>query len=66
METFDSQGKIPPVIAVDQGLVSKKVVDKEGPGQRSLPPRRLKTANAQKANALEDNQEEPHHIDIRV
>jgi hypothetical protein len=66
MATFDSQGNIPPVPPVGQNLVSKKITDKEGSGQKSPPPRRLKTGALQNPEAGEENGEDQHHIDIRV
>ena len=67
METFDSQGRILPIGAADQGIVSKKISDKEGQGQGSghQPQRKAAVAKPPEAEHGE-NETEDHVIDIMV
>jgi hypothetical protein len=67
METFDSQGRILPIGAADQGIVSKKVADKNGQGQGPQPQPRKKAAPAQPPEEkAEETLREDHAIDILV
>jgi|UniRef100_A0A7C3UXB9 hypothetical protein len=67
MEAFDSQGKIPPIGAADQGIVSKKIADQEGPGQGSRRPLPRKAATPQPAEEPEEPTVQAEHvIDIVV
>jgi hypothetical protein len=66
METSDSQGRILPVGAADQGIISKKTTDKEGQGQRlRQQPRKVAVAPAPEKDA-EEGKKENHVIDILV
>jgi hypothetical protein len=68
MDTFDSHGTVTPIGATEQGIVSKKVADKEGQGQgqgpRNQPPKKGPPARA--PGEEEDTQSEKHAIDIVV
>ena len=67
METFDSQGRVSPVVAVDQGIVSKKITDKEGQGQGPRQQHQKKVAPVQIPEKDDgDTQTEDHVIDIIV
>ncbi len=67
METFDSQGRILPIGAADQGIVSKKVADKNGQGQGLQAQSRKKAAPAQpQEEEAEATLKEDHAIDIIV
>jgi hypothetical protein len=67
METFDSPGRVSPIGAADQGIVSKKISDKEGQGQGSQPQLQKKSAPAPiPEKDDEDSQTEDHVIDIIV
>ena len=67
METFDSQGRISPIGAADQGIVSKKITDRDGQGQspRSQPPKKVAPVQIPE-NEDENSQPEDHVIDILV
>jgi hypothetical protein len=67
METFDSPGGVLPIGAADQGIVSKKIAEKNGQGQE--PRQHPKKKVAPVAITEEDNEErqtEDHIIDIVV
>jgi hypothetical protein len=67
METFDSSERISPVGAADQGIVSKKIKDKEGQEQGPRQQTQKRVAPVQipeKDN--EESQTEDHVIDIIV
>ena len=67
METFDSPGGILPVGAADQGVVSKKIKDKEGQGQGPRQHLQKKVAPVQiPEKDDEEKQAEDHMIDIIV
>jgi hypothetical protein len=67
METFDSQGRVSPVVAVDQGIVSKKIAEKEGQGQGPRQQQQKKVAPVQIPEKDDgDTQTEDHVIDIIV
>jgi hypothetical protein len=68
METFDSSGRIVPIGATDQGIVSKKVTDKGGQGgQGSRHQLQKKDEPVQiPERDDEDTQTEDHVIDIIV
>ena len=67
METFDSQGRVSPVGSADQGIVSKKIMDKEGQGQGSRQQHQKKVAPVQIPEEDDgDTQREDHVIDIIV
>ena len=66
MDTFDSPGKVSPVGAADQGIVSKKVTDKNGQGEGARHQPRQKPASIQLPEEGEDTQAENHVIDIIV
>ena len=67
METFDSQGRILPIGAADQGIVSKKITDKDGQGQspRYQPQKKVAPVQLPEKND-EESQPEDHVIDILV
>jgi hypothetical protein len=67
METFDSPGRIAPVAAADQGIVSKKITDKEGQGQgpRQHPQKKVAPVPIPEKDD-EERQTEDHVIDIVV
>jgi hypothetical protein len=67
METFDSQGKIMPIGAADQGIVSKKITDKDGQeqGPRYHPQKKVASSQPpEEGDAKADK--ENHVIDIVV
>jgi hypothetical protein len=66
MDTFDSQGKVSPVGAADQGIVSKKITGKDGQGDGTRQQLRQKSASVQVPEETEDTQTEKHVIDIIV
>lgn len=66
METFDSRGKIAPIGAADQGLVSKKITEKEGQGQGARQRPMNKVAPLQPEEVDEHTPTENHVIDILV
>jgi hypothetical protein len=67
METFDSSGRVSPVGAADQGIVSKKITDKEGQGQGLRQQHQKKVEPVQiPEKDDEDPQTEDHVIDIIV
>ncbi len=66
METFDSQGRILPIGAADQGIVSKKVADKNGQGQGLQAQSRKKAAPQPQEEEAEATLKEDHAIDIIV
>ena len=66
METFDSQGRISPIGAADQGIVSKKIADKRGQGQAALSQPRKKMSPAEPEEQDGETQKEDHAIDILV
>jgi hypothetical protein len=67
MDTFDSQGRVSPIGAADQGIVSKKVADKEGQGQGFQPQHQKKVAPVPiPEEDDEGTQTEDHVIDIIV
>ncbi|MGQ9687607.1 MAG: hypothetical protein ACUVXF_02290 [Desulfobaccales bacterium] len=47
MDTFDSQGKVLPIGAADQGILTKKVTDKEGQKQAPQGQQEKKAASPQ-------------------
>jgi hypothetical protein len=67
METFDSQGKIMPIGASDQGIVSKKIKDKDGQGQgpRYQPQRKVASSQPPENDDAKTDKEN-HVIDIVV
>jgi hypothetical protein len=65
METFDSPGGVLPIGAADQGVVSKKVTDKEGQGPRHQPQKKVAPVQTPEKDD-EDTQTEDHVIDIIV
>jgi hypothetical protein len=66
METFDSQG-IMPIGAADQGIVSKKIVDKDGQGQGPSYQPQKKVPSSQPPEEEEAKaHKENHVIDIVV
>jgi hypothetical protein len=67
METFDSPGRILPVGAADQGIVSKKIADKDGQGQgpRQHPHKKVAPVPIP-GKDNEERQTEDHVIDIIV
>lgn len=67
METFDSQGKISPIGAAEQGIVSKKITEKDGQGQRSRhqPPKKVSPLQLPE-EPDEHTPTEDHVIDIIV
>lgn len=67
MESFDAQGKIMPIGAADQGIVSKKIADKDGQGQGSRYQPERKAATSQPAREGEAKADKENHvIDIVV
>ena len=67
METFDSPGRVAPIGSADQGIVSKKISDKDGQGQGSGHLHQKKVAPEQvPENDEEDTPTENHVIDIIV
>lgn len=66
MELFDSQGRVIPISAADEGLVTKKVADQ--PGQRQNPPEARKRKEPPSLDAEEEKPAagEHHLIDIVV
>ena len=67
MDAFDSQGRIAPIGAADQGIVSKKVMDKEGQGQGPRYQPQKKAASVElPENEEKDAEMEDHVIDIIV
>ena len=67
MDAFDSQGRILPVGAADQGIVSKKISDKGGQGQGPKYQPQKKAASVQLPEKEEkDAETEDHVIDIVV
>jgi hypothetical protein len=66
METFDSPGKVLPIGAADQGIVSKKVTDKDGQGQAAQGRLKRKAAPPQLPEEDADPETESHLIDIVV
>jgi hypothetical protein len=67
MDTFDSQGRVSPIAAADQGIVSKKIADKEGQEQGFRQQHQKKVAPVQiPEQDDEDKQTEDHVIDIIV
>jgi len=67
METFDSQGRILPIGAADQGIVSKKITDKEGQGQGPrYQPQKNVASNQLPEKEDGETQTEDHVIDILV
>lgn len=67
METFDSQGKIPPIGATDQGILSKKIADNDAQGKASRQPLRKKVAPPQHSEEPDEPaSKEEHVIDIIV
>jgi hypothetical protein len=67
MENFDSPGGVLPVGAVDQGIVSKKITDKDGQGQGSRQHPHKRVAPVQTSEEKdEERQAEDHVIDIVV
>ena len=67
METFDSPGGILPIGAADQGIVSKKITNKEGQGQgpRYQPPKKVASVQLPERED-EETRMEDHTIDIIV
>ena len=67
MENFDSPGRIAPVAAADQGIVSKKIADKDGQGERppQHPPKKVASVPIPEKDD-EERQAEDHVIDIVV
>jgi hypothetical protein len=65
MDTFDSPGSILPIGSVDQGIVSKKVTDKEGQGPRQQPQKKAAPVQIPEEDD-EESQKEDHVIDIIV
>lgn len=66
MDTFDSKGTVLPIGATEQGIISKKVADKNGQGQGPGQQQRKKTATNPPPEEGEDTQTEKHAIDILV
>jgi hypothetical protein len=67
MDAFDSQGRIAPIGAADQGIVSKKTTDKDGQGQGSKYYPQKKAASVPlPENEEKDAETEDHAIDIIV
>jgi hypothetical protein len=66
METFDSHGQVLPIGAADQGIVSKKVTDKEGQGQAAQGRLKKKAAPPELPEEEAEPQEKNHLIDIKV
>ena len=67
MDTFDSQGRIIPIGAADQGIVSKKITDKDGQGQGPRYQPQKKVAPVQPPEEGDgDTETEDHVIDIIV
>jgi hypothetical protein len=67
METFDSPGRISAVGAADQGIVSKKITDKDDQGQGPRQQPQKKVAPVQIPEKEDgDSQAEDHVIDIVV
>ncbi len=66
MDTFDSQGKVSPVGAADQGIVSKKITGKDDQREGTRQQLRQKPASVQVPEETEDTQTEKHVIDIIV
>jgi hypothetical protein len=67
METFDSQGRVSPVRGADQGIVSRKITDKEGQGQGSPYQHQKKVAPVQAPEQDDEGtQKKDHVIDIIV
>jgi hypothetical protein len=67
METFDSQGRILPIGAADQTIVSAKLADKNGQGQGPQSQPRKRAALAQPPEEkVEETLKEDHAIDILV
>jgi|YelNatPaOPRAMG01_1025707.scaffolds.fasta_scaffold00267_26 hypothetical protein len=67
METFDSPGRILPVGSADQGIVSKKIADKDGQGQglRQHPQKKVAPVPSPEKDE-EERQAKDHVIDIIV
>jgi hypothetical protein len=67
METFDSQGKIMPIGAAGQGIVSKKIADKDGQGQGSQYQPQKRVVSTQPPEEGESKVDKENHvIDIVV
>jgi hypothetical protein len=66
METFDSQGKVLPIGAADQGILSKKITDKDGQRQAAQDQRKKKAASLELPEKDAEPQTENHLIDIVV
>lgn len=66
MDTVDSQGRVTPLTTTEESMVSKKVVDKDGHGQKPHFPRQRKTAKSQPPEKEEEAPVEKHGIDIVV
>jgi hypothetical protein len=66
MDTFDSKGTVLPIGVTDQGIISKKVADKNGQGQGPRQQQPKETATLPLPDEGEDNQTEKHAIDILV
>ena len=67
METFDSQGRVLPIGAADQGIVSKKIADKDGQGQGPRYQAQKKVLADQLPEKEDgETQTEDHVIDIIV
>jgi hypothetical protein len=66
MDTFDSKGTVLPIGGTDQGIISKKVADKNGQGEGPRQQQQKKTPTIPPPEEGEDNQTEKHAIDILV
>jgi hypothetical protein len=66
METFDSHGQVLPIGAADQGMVSKKVSDKDGQGQTAHGRLKKKAAPPPVPEEEAEPQSKNHLIDIVV
>ncbi len=66
METFDSHGQVLPIGAADQGMVSKKVSDKDGQGQAAQGRLKKKSVTPPLPEEEAEPQTTDHLIDIVV
>ncbi len=66
METFDSQGRLLPIGAVGQGIVSKKITDKDEREQGTRHRQQKKAEPLQPPEKDDDYHTESHVIDIVV
>ncbi len=66
METFDSPGKVSPIGTADQGIVSKKISDKDGQRQAAQGRQKRPTAPSESTEEGAVPRTGSHIIDIVV